>query len=218
VSEEPYSVNLHHAAARLRWLQGKLPVPEIVLLHEQVREGASVTRLVTTALSGVDLTAFNTKSAILKRRMTLELARALKRFHAVDAYDCPFDHSIARELDRLEAHISAQEALSGERLHTARDKLELLRASQPDEQPVLTHGDPCLPNIMVVGHALSGFIDLGEMGHADRCRDLERACWSLGYNYGDGYAELFLEAYGAQAADWAKLGFYREVEGFSRSL
>ncbi len=43
----------------------------------------------------------------------------------------------------------------------------------------------------------------------------ERACWSLGYNYGKGYDEVFLEAYGVTKLDRTKLDFCRELGGFS---
>ncbi len=210
-SEAAYSAHLQDAAARLEWLQGKLPVPEVIHFHEDLL-GAC---LVTTAVPGVDLTAFNDKNQAVKRQFTVELARALRQFHEVEARDCPFDHSAARELERLAGKISAYEASAGQELRAARVKLERLRSNQPEETLVLTHGDACLPNIMVVSNQLSGFVDLGDMGLGDRCRDLERALWSLDYNYGEGYGESFLEAYGVAEADRAKLDFYRELEGFS---
>lgn len=210
-SEAADSAHLQGTAARLEWLRGKLPVPEVVHFHED----ANGSSLVMTAVPGTELTHFNEESSALKRRMTVALARALRQFHAVEAHDCPFDHSAGRELERLEEGIAAREAFLGAELRGAREKLEQLRLTQPEEHLVLTHGDACLPNIMVENHKLSGFIDLGCMGLGDRCRDLERALWSLAYNYGDGYEEVFLGAYGATETDRTKVNFYRDLEWFS---
>lgn len=145
------------------------------------------------------------------------LAGALRQFHAVNTHECPFDHSAAQELGRLETQLSALEAATGETPNTrrARQKLAQLRHNQAEETPVLTHGDACLPNVLVQDGELSGFVDLGAAGLGDRWRDLERACWSLGYNYGAGYDELFLNAYGVGESDRAKTAFYRELEFFS---
>ncbi len=100
-------------------------------------------------------------------------------------------------------------------LRAAQLRLEALHQMQPGEDLVLTHGDACLPNILVLDDELSGFVDLGVAGLGDRCRDLERACWSLVYNYGEGFDEIFLEAYGATELDRTKLDFCRELEFFS---
>ena len=214
-SEAAYGSQRRAEAARLEWLQNKLPVPKTVYFYEDEFQ----TALVTTAVPGSDLTHFNGESPALKRRMTVALALSLKQFHAAEAHGCPFDHSAARELERLETHLLEREALTGDSpdLQTARLSLEKLHQTQPREDLVLTHGDACLPNILVLNSELSGFIDLGAVGLGDRCRDLERACWSLGYNYGEGFDEVFLGAYGATELDRTKLDFYRELEGFSVS-
>lgn len=212
-SAAAYGAGRRDEAARLRWLRGKLPMPEVVHLHKDERG----TALVMTAVPGSDLTRFNGESSKVKHQLTEELARALRRFHALEPRGCPFDHSAAREIERLEARVSEREASVGERpgLRAARAKLEALRAVLPEETLVLTHGDACLPNILVLGYELSGFIDLGAAGLGDHYRDLERACWSLSYNYGEGYDEVFLSAYGVTGPDQKKLSFYRELEFFS---
>lgn len=200
-------------AVRLEWLRGRVPVPKVVYVHEDARG----MWLVMTAVPGVDLTHFNGESPAVKRRLAGELARALRQLHALGPRGCPFDHSAAQELERLEERLLALEASIGDgaRLQSAYRKLEVLRHMQPEEDLVLTHGDACLPNVLVLGHEFSGFVDLGAAGRGDRYRDLERACWSLVYNYGEGYDEVFLSAYGIAEPDRAKLDFYRGLEFFA---
>lgn len=52
----------------------------------------------------------------------------------------------------------------------------------PEEEPVLSHGDYCLPNLFAMGHTLSGFIDLGRAGTADRWQDIALCYRSLKHN------------------------------------
>lgn len=61
---------------------------------------------------------------------------------------------------------------------------------------VLTHGDYCLPNVLVRDGRLSGLVDLGGAGLANPEVDLAAGVWTLQYNYGKGFARTFLDAYG----------------------
>ncbi len=62
---------------------------------------------------------------------------------------------------------------------------------------VLTHGDYCLPNVLVTDGKLSGLIDVGQAGLGDPRVDLAAGVWTLQYNFGPGHAREFLDAYGA---------------------
>lgn len=204
---------LRDEAERLAWLEGKLPVPKVVHYHDDATGGY----LVTEAVPGQDLTEFNQETDALKRQMTVELAWGLRRVHTLDPTGCPFDHTPARQLAWLEVQLVKH----GEKIASAKPEasyvlLDKLKAEQPEvEDLVFTHGDPCLPNILVEGDRLSGFIDLGSAGIGDRYRDLALAQWSLGYNFGRGYDALFFDAYGLPEPDIAKLAFHQAVEQFS---
>jgi aminoglycoside phosphotransferase len=69
------------------------------------------------------------------------------------------------------------------------------------EDLVVSHGDYCLPNVLIEEGRATGFVDLGELGVADRWWDLSVASWSITWNLGAGYEALFLEAYGAELDD-----------------
>jgi len=80
---------------------------------------------------------------------------------------------------------------------------------------VLLHGDYCLPNVMLDGWRLSGFIDLGNGGIGDRHIDLLWGTWTLQYNLGtDRYFGRFLDAYGRDLADEALLRTVAAAEVF----
>ncbi|NUO56629.1 MAG: phosphotransferase [Hamadaea sp.] len=78
-----------------------------------------------------------------------------------------------------------------------------------DADLVVCHGDYVLPNAFLTGDVVTGYIDLGDLGVADRWLDLAVALRSLEqpYNLGPGYADVFLSAYGV-AADPAKAARY----------
>ena len=84
------------------------------------------------------------------------------------------------------------------------------------KQDTFIHGDFCLPNIFLEGDTVSGFIDLGRCGIADKYQDIA-LCWrSLGSNArgeygGPGYAGFgdtsLFDALGL-APDWDMVRYY----------
>lgn len=94
--------------------------------------------------------------------------------------------------------------------------LSWLEANRPEEELVLSHGDFCLPNIFLEKEKLSGFIDLGRMGLADKWQDIALCYRSLKHNF-EGYyggkvyegfdPDILFEALGIEP-DWQKLNYY----------
>ncbi|MGN6522034.1 MAG: phosphotransferase, partial [Actinomycetes bacterium] len=118
---------------------------------------------------------------------------------------CPFDWSVAERLRRRAAFL---------RTHPA--PADLAPAPALDEQPdidvrVVCHGDPCSPNTLVGADGrFAGIVDLGTLGVADRWADLAVATASATWNFGPGWEDLLLEAYGV-ARDDARMDFYRRL-------
>lgn len=73
---------------------------------------------------------------------------------------------------------------------------------------MLCHGDYCFPNVLIEDQRVVGYLDLGEVGVADRWWDLAVATWSTTWNVGPGWEELFLESYGIQP-DQERMAYYR---------
>jgi kanamycin kinase len=79
----------------------------------------------------------------------------------------------------------------------------------PVDQLVVCHGDACPPNTLLSDDGRwSGHVDLGLLGIADRWADLAVATWSTDWNYGPGWDQLLLEAYGI-APDPERTHYYR---------
>jgi kanamycin kinase len=77
------------------------------------------------------------------------------------------------------------------------------------DHTVVCHGDACAPNTMLRANGRwSGHVDLGAMGVADRWADLAVATWSTTWNYGPGWEQELLNAYGVDP-DPVRTDYYR---------
>jgi kanamycin kinase len=84
-----------------------------------------------------------------------------------------------------------------------------VRATVPaSEDLVVCHGDYCPPNTLLSRGRVTGYVDLGELGVADRWRDIAIGGWSTGWNFGVEFEPLFYESYGVEP-DPARIRFYR---------
>ena len=84
----------------------------------------------------------------------------------------------------------------------------LERTVPTSEDLVVCHGDYCPPNTLLHDWEPVGFVDLGELGVADRWWDLAVATWSVEWNFGPGYQDIFLTEYGIER-DESRISFYR---------
>lgn len=193
---------------RLVWAHGRLPVPRP--LDHGIADGMEW--LLLSGLPGRDAT----HPDLTGDQATLVglLAQGLHAFHDVDPRDCPFDFRLDTALDRarhrVEEGLVVPEDLHREHQHlTPADVLARLVDERPrTEDVVVCHGDYCLPNVLIQGGQVVGYLDLGDLGLADRWWDLAVATWSVTWNLGPGWEDLFLEAYGV-APDHERVAYYR---------
>lgn len=183
-------------AARLRWAAPFATVPPVV----DVGSSPEGSWLVTEALTG--RSAVDDRWMADPRTAVVAIGEGLAALHEQLPYDrCPFDWTTA---GRLERHL----AVAGpfDRAHWNEEHLPLTDAEvvarlkdAPDPDPVVCHGDPCAPNTLIgddgrwVGH-----VDFDELGRGDRWADLAVAAWSTEWNYGPGWDDLLIRAYGVQ--------------------
>ncbi|WP_337063176.1 aminoglycoside 3'-phosphotransferase [Kineococcus sp. G2] len=181
-------LDLAAEAERSAWAAAFTPVPR-VLAHGVETDGSW---LLTAALPG--------ESAVSPRWLARPdvavpaLARGLRALHERLPVDsCPFDWSVPHRLARAVGDVTR------------------LGPAPPVDVAVVCHGDACAPNTLLgedgepVAH-----VDLGGLGVADRWADLAVATMSLGWNYGPGWEEVFLDAYGV-AADPVRTAYYRAL-------
>ena len=144
----------------------------------------------------------------------------------VDIADCPSDQSLSRKLDMAEYNIAnglvdldnVEPDTFGENgFQNPAELLQWLRENKPDEELVLSHGDYCLPNIFGVCGEVSGFIDLGKTGIADKWCDIAICYRSLSHNYSGRYQKnitatgfdetKFFQELGIEP-NWEKIRYY----------
>lgn len=200
-------------ADRLRWLKGKVPVPDVLAFGtDDDREYLLVTSL--PGVNGVDAGRARPEEVVTG------LAQALKRLHAQPVEGCAFDQAIAAQIERARRRVLAgavdEADFDEERLgRTAEELFRELEAWRPaDETLALTHGDPCLPNVLFDGGRFTGCVDCDRAGVADPCQDLALAARSIGSNLGTDWVSVFFKQYGMPAPDERKLAFYRLLDEF----
>ena len=94
--------------------------------------------------------------------------------------------------------------------------LEWLWENRPKEDLALSHGDYCLPNVFGMGAEVSGYIDLGRTGIADKWCDIALCYRSLSHNYSGryhgrsygAYDDLLLFRELGLEPDWEKIRYY----------
>ena len=202
----------------LRWLTGKLPVPEVLACEEDDER--------QYLLMGRIRGKMACDSFYLSRPGLLIplLAEGLRMFWSVDITDCPVTRSLDDELAEARSRVErglvdvsrAEPGTFGpEGFADPAALLEWLETHRPPADPVLSHGDFCLPNVYLKGERVSGFIDLGDAGVADRWRDISLCYRSLKHNcdgrygtcYPDVRPEQLFDALGIEP-DREKLRYY----------
>ena len=193
---------------RLDWLSGRLPVPHVLgYATENGREF-----LLLSEVPGIDTssTALDMESLDVVRL----LARGLRMVHEVPIRDCPFDMTLEQVIPLTERNVELGLVevadFDSERAGGSPGALfQVLVATRPaTEDLVFTHGDYCLPNIMVDGDRLAGFIDWGYAGVGDPYRDFVAAEYSVRRNLGEAWIPLFFKEYGVEP-DPEKMAVHR---------
>lgn len=129
-------------------------------------------------------------------KLVIALAKALKMLWEIPIHKVPFDARLAQKLQAAEYNVTndlcdmldAEEGTYGEEgFSYPTELLACLKAHQPEEDLVFSHGDFCLPNIFLDQGEISGFIDLGRGGVADRYQDIALCYRSLMHNFDGRY-------------------------------
>ncbi|EPX1481041.1 phosphotransferase [Campylobacter jejuni] len=89
-----------------------------------------------------------------------------------------------------------------------RELYDFLKTEKPEEELVFSHGDLGDSNIFVKDGKVSGFIDLGRSGRADKWYDIAFCVRSIREDIGEEqYVELFFDLLGIKP-DWEKIKYY----------
>ena len=203
------------------WLSGHLPVPSIPVY--EIHNGLAYTLM--TKAEGKMLCDMD---YLHMPELLIDIAaRGLKMLWETDVSDCAC--SVSRLTNRLKAaeynvahglvdiENTEPETFGKGGFKDPAELLDWLKNNRPPEDIVMTHGDYCLPNIFAKEDRISGFIDLGKAGPADRWQDIAIAIRSLDHNFDGRYfngepifdfkPQMFLAALGVEM-DEEKYRYY----------
>ena len=202
-------LDLPAEVARLAWAGELTAVPRVL----DFGEDQTGTWLVTQAVPGESAVSGRWKSA--PGTAVAAIGKGLRVFHgALPVAHCRFTWSAQERLDtaRQQAGLGLLDPaiwhVEHQRL-TVERALDELTTIPPLDHAVVCHGDACAPNTLLSENGdWSGHVDLGAMGVGDRWADLAIATWSAEWNYGPGWEDQLLSAYGI-LADRERIRYYR---------
>lgn len=201
------------------WLADRLPVPK-VLCSEKAN---GINYLLMSRIKG----KISCSAEFLEnpKHLVKLLADGLRMLWSVDISKCPCNNSIDNKLRLAESRVrnnlcameNAEPTTYGVNgFENPEELLQWLKENRSDEELVFSHGDFCLPNIIVKDDKINGFIDLGRSGIADKYQDIALCYRSLQHNNDGRYGGAVYEGFDATTLfdelniipDWNKIKFY----------
>lgn len=200
---------------KLNWLKNYLPVPDVIYFSSDDDNEY----LLMSEIKGQDFSKYITTINDIEYAIKI-LAQSLKFIHSIDISECRFVQTLKIKLAK--AFYNAKNGYVDEtdfdKQHIGKSALQLFSELEnkipSNEDLVFTHGDFCLPNIIVNDNRINGFIDLGRSGIADRYQDLALVIRSIDYNFNKNYSEIFFKYYGINNIDYSKIEFYKLLDEF----
>lgn len=170
----------------LGWLDEKFPVPKII--EVVTLDGYSF--LLISRLTGEMACSDNSLQHM--EDTVRALANGLKRLWQIDIPNCPCSNVVSEKLKQAKYNMENNlvntddfnpETFGSEGFKDVSDLYGYLDRNRPKEDFVFSHGDFCLPNVFVSGSDVTGFLDWGNGGVADRWQDIALCVRSLRHNY-----------------------------------
>jgi len=159
----------------LEWLEGKLPIPKVIAF--ETCENYSF--LLMSKMPGEMVCTGNSLKNMEKS--VIAITDGLKAMWKIDISNCPFSETISDKLAYAKQNIENNlvdvndfdpETLNQEGFSNANDLFDYLNRNRPKEDLVFSHGDYTFQNVLVSGYNITGLVDWGRGGIADRWQDI----------------------------------------------
>jgi len=193
------------------WLKSKLPVPEI--LHFEQHENENF--LLMSEIDGV-VGHEDYEQRHDSKRMVKIYSEGIKLFQSISTSDCPFDNSVNNRLTELDyllrhqlADVNSDNWEDDTPFREPKELYAFLQTHKPKEELIFSHGDFGDSNIFIRNNQISGFIDLGRSGKADKWYDIAFCVRSIQNDIGNDteYLDLFFNLLEIEP-DWDKIKYY----------
>lgn len=185
-------VSMREEAARLRWARPYTTVPPVLVQGEDDHEEWLVTRTVPGT------TAVDPRWIADPATAVAAVGRGLRQLHdALPVAQAPWEWSV----DARIANAAVRGIVVPAHLHVG----------PPVDLLVVAHGDACVPNTLLDDDgAPVAHVDLGSLGLADRWADIAVAALSTEWNYGPGWQDALVDAYGVEP-DHERIAYYQAL-------
>ncbi len=210
-------MELQQEIAVVRWLaQSQLAslVPRVLWTLEDTEYVAAVFSELPGEMS------FHGKYLIGAAYTAKLLGSGLRMIHSLPVTGCPADMRLENRLlvaqDRLRnQEIDVVDFDDARKQTSPKELMEYLLAHKPaSTETAFTHGDFCLPNILIDQSGISGFIDWGRSGVADIYQDIALCVRSIVRNLGEQWIQTFSASYGIAELDAEKVTYYQILDEF----
>lgn len=203
----------------IKWMSDKLPVPEIICF---VTEN-DLSYILMGRIKG----KMSCDECYMERSDDIVniLAKGIKILQTIDISSCPREITFYDEIATVQYYVENNlidenaidyDLLEKFGLNDVRELLCWLKNNIPEYEPVLSHGDYCMPNVIIDNDMISGFIDLGEAAVSDKWKDIAMCYISLKNNFSgvfggkihyDFNPDILFEKLNIEPC-WHKLNFY----------
>ncbi|MFP4078944.1 MAG: APH(3') family aminoglycoside O-phosphotransferase [Candidatus Izemoplasmataceae bacterium] len=216
---QPDGEEARHEHEVMRWLKGKLPVPRVLGFERDNKEAYLLMTRLTGKMACTDTTMNDPE------QLTGILAKGLRKLWNVDIGPCPYLYNLDERLHRAKKRVAqglvamddAEPDTYGENgFKDPKHLLKWLIRNKPNEELAFSHGDFCLPNILIAHGEVSGYLDMGRAGIADKWFDIALCYRSLLHNYGGKYTGREYQGFNPERLfeklnmepDWEKIRYY----------
>lgn len=159
----------------MKWLRNIVPVPELIAAETE----NDTSFILMSKIKGKMLCdeAFTNNP----EKLLSLLSDGLKQLWSIDIKNCPCNNTLDFKLAAARFNVenglvdidnTEPETFCENGFQSPEELLKWLEENKPEEELTLTHGDFSLQNIFAENDKISGFIDLGKAGIADKWQDI----------------------------------------------
>ena len=181
---EPHTSNIDEAVENMRWMGKRVPVPQVIR-YEVVDDKSYLLMSKVDGKMSCDPYYMEHPNEMVEL-----LAEGLRMLWSADISGGRQDWSLEGDLEKVRESLDREcemgrtvVAPDGKTLYSPKEVMVWLEENKPKEELALSHGDYCLPNVFFKDGKVSGFIDLGASGVADKYLDIADCYWSLKHNF-----------------------------------